>query len=236
MRNLTSLAAIAVFVLGTVSCAEEEIVDGEEVEDFGGDEGQELQVNGPEYPIGPYGLKKGSIIENYKFRGFPQPQNGDYSELREFQLADLYNPTGDGRFAPDSIWGDRAKPKALVIDISSVWCGPCNHESDVVIPELLETYAPMGGEFLIQLADGGTVGEPATPLNLENWAKKYDLPVPHAIDPSYKLSALFEQNAYPTNIIVDLRTMKIVEIIAGAPPVGDGFWDTFEDTINGVAN
>jgi hypothetical protein len=37
------------------------------------------------------------------------------------------------------------------------------------------------------------------------------------VDPSYKLSALFQQNAFPANMIVDTRTMEIVESIAGAP-------------------
>jgi hypothetical protein len=203
------------------------------------------------YPQGPYGISKGSIIANYKFVGF-----GNYVELSKsptfgtqpIELADFYNPHADDAaympadaskddrlFPAGSPYGTGAKkPKALLIDVASVWCGPCNYEAKSVLPGLHAKYKPLGGEFLLQLADGPTPGEAATQIHLLSWSKKYQTNYPTTIDPTYKLGALFDADAFPANMIVDTRTMKIMEIIAGAPDPtdpGDTFWPTFEKVL-----
>ena len=76
-------------------------------------------------------------------------------------------------------------------------------EAKTELPPRYAKYKPCGGEFLLQLADGPTVGTPATETNLRNWTKKYAVDFPATIDPSYKLGALFQADAYPANIIID---------------------------------
>jgi hypothetical protein len=181
------------------------------------------------YPAGPYGVAVGSIIENYDFIGY-QDAAKDTSTMQAIQLADFYNPHGkDPTYKPASAAEDdrlfpattgyenagKLKPTVLLIDIASVWCGPCNDEAGTVLPSKHAEYLPCGGEFLLQLADSATPGTPATPKNLFNWTKKYGVDFPGAIDPSYKLDALYTVNAFPQNLVVDTTTMKIVEVIAG---------------------
>jgi hypothetical protein len=189
--------------------------------------GQSANATVP-YPSGPFGVNKGSVIQNYKFMGFPNA-TVDSHDLVTVELADFYNPTGKDTFPKGSPLGDGTpKPKALLIDVASVWCGPCNYEAANVLPGLYAKYKPMGGEFLLQLADGPTPGTAASSKNLYQWTKKYKVNYPATIDPSYKLSALFQADAFPANMIIDTKTMKIVDVIAGVPDDGGSFWPSYE--------
>jgi len=186
-----------------------------------------------DYPKGAKGIGKGSIIENFHFVGYSNKQTNT-TGLQLIQMADFYNPTGDGVFTEDN-WAFAAgakKPKALLIDVASVWCGPCNQEAKEVLPGLHAKYAPQGGEFLLQLADSNTPGEPATMTNLDNWTTKYNVDYPATIDPTYKLGSLFEADAFPANMIVDTRTMTIVLVVAGVPD--QSFWNKFQAVIDGT--
>lgn len=185
------------------------------------------------YPEGPYGVGKGSVLANYKFVGYANAMKVSDS-LQSIQLAEFYNPTGDGKYEAGSVFEvGTAKPKALLLTVSAVWCGPCNYEADQILPGLYAKYKPQGGEILLTLADGPTVGVAAKQKSLYNWTQKYDVDYPASIDPTYKLGALFEADAFPANIIVDARTMKIVEVISGAPEVGGSFWKTYEKVLAG---
>lgn len=186
------------------------------------------------YPPGPYGVGKQSVVANYKFVGYANAMKVSDS-LQPIELAEFYNPTGDGVYEAGSVLEiGAAKPKALLIDVASVWCGPCNYEADEVLPGLYVKYKPQGGEFLLQLADGATPGKAATSKSLFNWTKKYKVDYPSTIDPTYKLGALFEADAFPANMIIDTRTMKIVEVISGAPEPGTSFWKTYEKVLAGT--
>jgi thiol-disulfide isomerase/thioredoxin len=192
------------------------------------------QAPNPEvaYPAGPFGINKGSIIANYEFVGFANAMENQ-SSMQLIKLSDFYNPTGTDVYPEGSPYGaGTPKPTALLIDVSSSWCPPCQHEADVVLPEMYDLYNPKGGEFLLQLADGPTPGKAATQKNLSSWTTKYDVNYPAAIDPTYKLSALFDANAFPANMIINTRTMEIVRVIAGTPD--DAFWTTYEKVLDGA--
>ena len=117
--------------------------------------------------------------------------------MKTIQLADFYNPTGDEIAEDAPCRAGTPKPKALLIVVSAVWCSPCNYEADVTLPALYAKYQPNGGEFFLVLADGPTPGIPAESKNLYLWDKKYALDYPSALDPSSKLAALFEADAFP---------------------------------------
>jgi hypothetical protein len=197
------------------------------------------------YPTGPYGIKPGSVAANYQFVGF-QKASAVNDSMQSIQLADFYNPHADDTtyapadpsqddrlFPAGSIYGEGTlKPKALAIDIASVWCGPCNYEAKTELPPQHAKFKPMGGEFLLQLADGATPGKAASPKDLFNWTKKYAVDFPATIDPTYSLGELFSANAFPANMIIDTRTMKIVVVVAGVPDAA--YWAKFEKVINGT--
>jgi hypothetical protein len=196
------------------------------------------------YPVGPYNVQPGDVIANFAFTGLPNPALGS-ATLVAIQLSDFYNPhagdesytpadpsVDDRLFAPDSPYGaGTKKPRALAINIGAIWCGPCNYEAKTELPLHYAKYKPLGGEFLFQLADGAIQGTAATQKDLINWTKKYKVDYPSTIDPDKQLAALFDANSYPANMIINLRTMRIVAVVAGVPD--EAFWTTFEATIAG---
>ncbi|AUX25890.1 uncharacterized protein SOCEGT47_064430 [Sorangium cellulosum] len=189
-------------------------------------------ANAARYPAGPYGVGLGRVIANYQFVGYANA--AEYNEtMQAIQLADFYNPTGTDVFPEGSPYGaGEPKPKALLIDVSSVWCLPCKLEAESVLPRLYRKYQPIGGEFLVQLADGRTPGEPAVARDLYKWTTQYEVRYPSAIDPTYKLGALFQADAFPANMIVRTRDMTIMEIVAGVPEENSSFWRTFEKILS----
>lgn len=207
------------------------VEDDQNAPGFPAGAGQEAQAT-LAYPDGPFGVHKGSVIANFAFYGYANASAA--LTLTRIELAEFYNPTGDGLFEEGSVFPvGTPKPRALAITVGSVWCGPCNYEADMVLPDLYAQYAPLGGEIFSQLADGPTVGKPATEANLHAWGTKYDVQYPLVIDPGWesRLGALFAENAFPTNIIIDPRTMTIVEAIAGAPEPGGAYWQQYEDVL-----
>lgn len=191
------------------------------------------------YPEGPYSVAKGSIIPNVQLPGYPNAQ-ADSSALTTIALSDFYNPhAGDPAYKPQSPDADdrlfppgspygagEKKPVALVIDIASVWCGPCNEEAKTLLPGLHAKYKPCGGDILFQLVESASPGTPATESNLKTWTKVYKVDYPATIDPARQLSALYPTGSFPDAAVVDTRTMKIIEVIQGVPT--DAFWASYE--------
>ncbi|WP_437575675.1 TlpA family protein disulfide reductase [Sorangium sp. So ce887] len=218
-----------VTTLGLVGCAGEDPIPAPPFPDGTG----QPAANAAQYPVGPYGISPGRVIANYQFVGYANA--ADHKDtMQPIQLADFYNPSGEEVFPEGSPYGaGEPKPKVLLIDVSSVWCGPCKIEAESVLPRLYEQYQPLGGEFLVQLADGRNPGEPAVPRDLYRWTTQYDVQYPSAIDPSYKLGALFQADAFPANMLVKTKDMTIVEVVSGVPAEDSRFWRTFERIMNG---
>lgn len=199
-----------------------------EVPEFAAGQGQAKQISLP-YPAGPYGISRGSIIENFRFIGYANSQEVS-DQMQLIELAEFYNPTGEESF-PETSHFKGKKPKALLINVASVWCAPCNYEAKSVLPGKYAKYKPEGGEFLLTLADSQTPGEPATAKNLQFWTKKYKVNYPASFDPSYKLDKLFVTPAFPQNFIINTRTMTIEHAMSGSPDAE--FWERFDKVLAG---
>jgi hypothetical protein len=118
----------------------------------------------------------------------------------------------------------------LLVDIASVWCGPCNEEAKDTLNGLYAKYKPCGGEFLFQLAEGAAPGAPATQQLLETWVTTYHVAYPAIWDPTKQLFPLYNSDSFPDSAIVDTRTMQIVDVVSG---VADAtFWSTFESYLD----
>lgn len=183
---------------------------------------------GSPYPAGPYGVAVGQIIPNFDFVGYANPGSST-DEESVIELADFYNPTGEDVFPEESIYGPgELKPTVLVVVVSAVWCGPCQFESAKLLPGEYEKYGPRGAEFFLQLADGPAAGSPAELSHLKSWTTKYETLFPAAIDPKYQLGSLFPSSAFPANILIDTRTMEILEVVSGIPEEGSAFFQQLE--------
>ncbi len=190
---------------------------------------------GPEiegdYPEGPKGTQVGTVVENFEFDGYVNSRDGLGTEFREtITLGDFYNPTGEDVYGPDDIREEGTpKPTALFINVGAVWCAPCKEEAQTTLPEEYTKLNPKGMELLMVLADSEAVGSPADFSHLDNWCTAFDVFYPAVVDPAQNLGPLFDQSQYPANLIIDTRTMNIVEVVAGIP--GDAFFAKMDQVI-----
>jgi hypothetical protein len=236
MKRTVSLSCFAlIFTIAAAGCGDGDSPVGESL--------QRVGAAAP-YPAGPYGTTKGSTVARYQLNGFQNAQI-DHSATQPIELADFYNPHADDPtyapatpaqddrlFPPGSIYGGGTpKPRALSISISSLWCGACRNEAKTVLPGKRLKYRPLGGEFLVQLDDGASHGHSAGQQDLVAWTTQFHVDYPATIDPGRQLDALFVANVYPANIILDTRSMKIVEVVPGVPE--DAYWTKFEATLAG---
>jgi len=182
------------------------------------------------YPLGPYGVTRGQIVQDFAFSGFPAP-DANRSDMVAVRLADFYNPTGDGVFEEGSPYGAGDMPRALGIVVGAVWCAPCQQEARTILPEKHEVLEPLLGEILFVLADSNEPGVPATRGDLVNWTKTFDNDYPSVLDPDYVLGGIIRADSFPANILIDTSDMSIVDVVSGVPP--ESFWETFEALARG---
>lgn len=243
-KSTITTALAPLLLCGSIACGTD--YEYEEPDDFPSGSGQEIAASGDlPYAPGPYGISVGSVMPNWRYYGYAHPENDVGGPMTEIQLAEFYNPTGADVYPPGSVMGEGApKPKALAVVMSAVWCGPCQEEARLILPDQYTKYKPQGGEFMANLADGR--GGPADQINLDGWVSSFVVDYPLVFDPNYRLFQVAPEFVWPTNYIVDTRTMRIVMAIAGpAIPVNlcspsdlttDNcqFWQVFEEVLAGT--
>jgi hypothetical protein len=160
-----------------------------------------------DYPAGPYGTGIGATLENYAFLGWRDPLGAGYdlSRLEPVYLADFYNP--DQRTGTRYLW----------INASAVWCSVCRAEmADIKNNGVSAAFAPKGVQLIGTLFEDNNSG-PATPLDLKRWGETpaHSIDFPLLLDPGFKLGAFFTSDATPLNLLVDARTMRVVDATMG---------------------
>ncbi len=160
----------------------------------------------PNYPAGPYGYVEGSTVENYKFVG-KIPVAGDYTgqAVRDLYLGEFH---------------DDASAKALLIVGAAVWCGPCNDEAPIV-EQLAIDRASQGFRVLTVLAEGRNYGTPSTSADINTWVDRHDFKASGmSIDPESRLFKYASTSAFPLQILIDTRSMKIKWLCVGGAGKG----------------
>jgi hypothetical protein len=159
------------------------------------------------YPAGPYGVGVHATLENFAFLGWSDPVAADYdvTKMEEVRVGDYYDPDGSKNIR--LIW----------INASAVWCSVCRAEmTDIRDNGIHAKFGPRGVQMIVTLFEDNKSG-PAKPLDLHNWGdqKQYAIDFPLLLDPSFKLGAFFTSDATPLNMLVDARTMKVIDATMG---------------------
>jgi hypothetical protein len=174
-----------------------------------------------DYPAGPYGTGVQAVIEDFAFLGWRDPVAAGYdvNKLEQVRLSDFYNP--DGRSDVKLIW----------VNASAVWCSVCRSEmADIKSSGIRANLAPKGLQLVETLFEDNSSG-PARPSDLKNWgsAPAHSIDFPLLLDPGFKLGAFFTSDATPLNMLVDAKTMKVLDATMG---YSSDYWQRVEKLLD----
>ncbi len=128
------------------------------------------------------------------------------------QLSEFYDPAGTKGI------------KLIWINASAVWCSVCRAEMrDIKNNGVHAAFGPKGVQLIVTLFEDNKSG-PARPLDLHNWgsAAEHSIDFPLLLDPGFKLGAFFTSDATPLNMLVDARTMRVLDATMG---YSSDYWD-----------
>ncbi len=153
------------------------------------------------YPAGPYGKALGDVIPNLSWKGY---RNGT-GAWTDIALADYYDPTG------------KKGIRAIKLELAAIWCEVCNTEAGAMRGKYAGYYA-RGARFLTALT-ADTIGVKATQATVDKWIGKYACDYDVSADPAWSFAPKGEgSSSMPYGLLLDPRTMKIVEVYPGYSP------------------
>jgi hypothetical protein len=183
------------------------------------------------YPAGPYGVTVNRVIQNFTFPGYLTATAGvKVNTLPKLDALDLQMV----RNLTDS---NGKRFRFLLLDISAGWCGPCNQEAqDLGLQgsksNLNSDWLSRGGVFMTVLTQGydESTGAAPLPTDIDKWANAHSPQSSLVIDPTQALITQgISPSAFPTNLVIDLRTMTIVGAWYGL----DTTYQKWEAALNG---
>lgn len=175
--------------------------------------GNATSCDRPDYPAGPYGDDQGSVAADRCFRGWLAPAKTAHTEaaLQDISLGSFYDPKGE-------------KYEILLVNTAAVWCSVCKTEHQT-LPDDYKELAPRGLAIVSALFQNST-GGPASLADLTTWVEAFDVPYPMVLDPDYQLGDYAAASTAPLNLVVDARTMRILDKFIGNQ--GEDLWRTIE--------
>lgn len=204
MNRIAVSVALFAFALSSGSCSSEpEELDDPDVP------AAAANPDGVSYPEDRLGgrkrtaLRPGDRIPNFAFRGYPGGDRG--AGLETISLADYYDP-------------DQRRHKLLHLQVASTWCSICSSELRATV-RVAERLSEHGIVFLEVIVSGATAGLGPSLGEVEAWMDRHQSNVSTAIDVRVRrLSSIGVSAAgMPHDILIDTRTMEILDSSVGAP-------------------
>lgn len=154
------------------------------------------------YPEGPYGTEAGAVAANACFKGWSRPNETPHEAdtITDLTFGRYYDPAGD-------------RYELLLVNSAALWCSACQVEHGE-LPERYEEFGPRGLVILSALFQDRE-GEPAGLDDLTLWVETFGTPFPMALDPDYQLGTYAPAASAPLNLLLDARTMRILEKFTG---------------------
>jgi hypothetical protein len=169
--------------------------------------GRDANPEGVPYPTDSLGGSErasthpGQRIPNFTFQAYV---NGDRGKgLQTVSLADFYDP-------------EQKHHKVLDIQISQVWCTICSVETDSTSQLIAELTAD-GAVFLQIMTSGSDASRGPALEEVDAWVDRHEMTYTLAIDVRARRMSGLGVNTVPWDILVDTRTMEILDSSAGAP-------------------
>jgi hypothetical protein len=153
------------------------------------------------YPAGPYGTSVGDVVDHsLSWQGYVN----DGATATTVTVKDYYDCDGSQGIS------------AVLLDESATWCINCENEAQSIAPDVTSTWQSQGIHLVTLMAQDQET-DPATLDTALSWRNEYALTVGAVCaDPAWTLKlwggATGSGNGFPTNVLIDPRTMKIVAI------------------------
>jgi hypothetical protein len=160
-----------------------------------------LASSTPGYPACGCGTEVGDVIDNYLFQGKDAGEGGTAAPKRDFRPGTFFDATG-------------AKNRYLALGVAGLWCIPCGEEAND-LPRLKLKFGSRGVFFMTDVAENSGKN-PSTDANLDTWITAHKLNTIVVNDPDFVLGRFFNKTQMPLNMIIDLKTMIIVDKFTGA--------------------
>ena len=112
--------------------------------------------------------------------------------LPEFQLTDQHG---------DTMCFSQLLGYVLIVDASTVWCGPCN-EAAAESAELWEDMKALGPSFITTLLVQNAFSQPAAVSDAEAWTAQYDIEYPVVVDQGEQTAQEWGVTSYPLFLFI----------------------------------
>jgi len=156
----------------------------------------------PNYPAPPYGEDPSDTAGDLCFQGFRTPLSvpHDQASLGPVSFGNFYDPLGE-------------KYEILLVNTAAIWCAVCKTEHRS-LPDHYTELAPHGLAILSALFQDAS-RQPATVADLKTWVETFEPPFPMVLDSDYQLGTYAAADTAPLNLVIDARTMKIMQRFTG---------------------
>lgn len=169
--------------------------------------GRDANPDGVPYPTDSIGgiergtNRPGQRIPNFTFQAYV---NGDRAKgLQTVSLADFYDP-------------EQERHKVLDIQISQVWCTICSVETEST-SQLIDELTAEGAVFLQIMTSGSDASRGPSLGEVDAWVDRHEMAYTLAIDVRSRRMGGIGVSTVPWDLLVDTRTMEILDSSAGAP-------------------
>ena len=207
------LASLVGFTLGSFGCGADNVFSTDPVRgpagtpDVAATDGSgctkpcRLADNTPGYPACGCGTAAGDLIDDYEFIGKDASKGGTAAPRVTVRLGDFFDPDG------------KKGNRFLVVSVSALWCAACKNEASQ-LPVVRAKYAPKGVVFFSDVMQGGKP-VPSTDGDVDLWIFQFKLTSWVVRDELQVLASFFDPTQMPLNMIIDLKTMKMVKVFIG---------------------
>jgi hypothetical protein len=144
----------------------------------------------------------GDRIPNFTFKGY---RNGRASGLTNISMSEFYDP-------------QQKRNKVLHLQLAATWCSICSSELEATVT-VSDPLKERGVLFFEIVVSGAKAGAGPSLLEVDDWIDRHRTNFPTGIDVgARRLSAVgVSGTAMPHDILIDTRTMEILDSSVGAP-------------------
>jgi hypothetical protein len=156
-----------------------------------------------EYPTEGFGDMIGDVVPLKEWQGFVDAS----TEPSTVSMKDYHDCAGEKGI------------NALIVDTSATWCGACQQEAAEFAQKFQGAWGSLGIRVITLMIEDTVQGEPATLDTALNWKKEFNLDSTVAVDPPFTFAPVANSSVIglPLVVVVDPRTMKMVDVQQGYP-------------------